>query len=347
MLVHELDYPLPESLIATEPTEPRDSCRLMVIDRRSGNISHRIFRDLPEFLTPNDILALNSARVTPARLFASPTDDPGRSFEIFIIDSQENHATALVNPSRRVSIGMEFLLPGETIVRVDDEIGGGQWRLSLTDGRGWKEVLHTHGHMPLPPYILKQRTSKSDQPEDRAWYQTTFSEREGAVAAPTAGLHFTPELLEAIEASGTSIERIFLKVGMGTFQPIRTERVEDYKLLPETFEVSEGTAEQIDEGRKSGKRIVCVGTTVVRTLEYIQKRDGKVASGEGETDLMILPGFTFEVTGALLTNFHLPKSTLLALVYAFGGTELIKEAYRVAVAEKYRFYSYGDAMLIV
>jgi len=340
----ELDFELPKELIADKPVEPRESCRLLVVHRKEGKLEHRSFTDLPDFLKSGDLLVLNSARVTPARLYAAAE---GISFEMLILDAADSEiAHALVAPSRKMRPGMSLRTQGtQTLIRVQAQTGEGQWELVLDAADvTWRELLAGEGHMPLPPYILKRRKTKVDVPEDRFWYQTEFADREGAIAAPTAGLHFTQAMLAELRRSGIDHAKIFLKVGMGTFLPVRTERLEDHVLLPEEYEVSIKAAEQI---RQCKGRVVAVGTTAVRTLEFVAKQPGGICAGSGSSDLLIAPPYDFRSIHALITNFHLPKSTLLALVYAFGGTELLRHAYREAVREQYRFFSYGDAMLIL
>jgi S-adenosylmethionine:tRNA ribosyltransferase-isomerase len=350
MRLEELDYDLPPELIADHPAEPRESCRLMVVDRRSGEIRHGVFTDLVECLKPGDLLALNTARVTPARLFAHRPSHEQEKIELLAIDAGDSRsAHVLAQPCRKLRAGAD-LVSAETgtLIRVVERAADGSWRLELReDGQTWRQLLNREGHVPLPPYILKRRSDRSDRPEDREWYQTTFADRDGAVAAPTAGLHFSEELLARIERRGVGIARLFLKVGPATFLPVRTATVEEHPIGGEEYEVSEGTAAQVSAARKGGGRIVAVGTTAVRTLESAAAADGKVKAGRGETRLLIAPPFRCRAVDALVTNFHLPRSTLLALVFAFAGEDLIRRAYAEAVARRYRFYSYGDAMLIL
>jgi len=349
MRIEELDYVLPPGLIADRPAEPRETCRLMVVHREKGEIEHRQFTDLHSYLTNGDLLALNSARVTPARLFAHVDGDSTKPLEILVIDaSASSRCHALVYPSRKVQPGFSLIsLKTETSIRVMG-IDDGQWQLELEkSAAGWRDLLEWEGHMPLPPYILKRRPSRSDQPEDRVWYQTTYADRDGAIAAPTAGLHFSKDMLEHVEKDGIDIARIFLKVGIGTFQPIHAKTVEKHLLAPEEYEVSNEAAGKINATRLRRKRVIAVGTTVVRTLEFCASEDGTIKPGTGATRLLIMPSHSFRGVDGLITNFHLPRTTLLALVYAFGGTELIRHAYATAIKERYRFFSYGDAMLIL
>lgn len=349
MKLDELDYQLPAELIAERPAAPRDACRLMVVRRGDGTVTHHVFRDLPRLLSKADLLVLNSARVTPARMFAreEPESAP---VELLVVDAGDSsRCGALIRPAKKVGEGMWLRgVETGTRLRVLSRTAVGSWEVEIEDRNlGWRGLLEKEGHMPLPPYILKRRAAKSDQPEDREWYQTAYADRDGAIAAPTAGLHFSTELLGQLEASGIESARVFLKVGLGTFQPVRTEMVEEHRLLPEEYELRGEEARRIELARQRGGRVVAVGTTAVRTLEFCADDDGSLRAGTGETGLLITPGHRFRVVDALITNFHLPKTTLLALVYAFGGKELMRRAYDQAVREKYRFFSYGDAMLIL
>ena len=350
MKIEELDFDLPEELIAERPSEPRDACRLMVVHRGTGLIEHHSFLDLSTFLKRDDLLVLNSARVTPARMFATLDGDSKRELELLLVDAGETaKCRAMFLGSGRMADGTVLTASrtGE-LIRVGAKANDGLRELELISGRvGWRKLLEIEGHMPLPPYILKRRASHSDQPEDRVWYQTIFADRDGAIAAPTAGLHFSAGMLAALEKDGVNVAQIFLKVGIGTFQPVRTATVEEHQLVPEEYEVGADAALKIAEARARRGRVVAVGTTAVRTLEFCAAGDGVVRAGSGSTGLMIAPPYRFRVTDVLLTNFHLPKSTLLALVYAFAGMDLLRRAYAEAVREKYRFFSYGDAMLIL
>ncbi len=350
MLLEELNYHLPPERIAERPCEPRDACRLLVLERVTGRMEHLFFRDLPRFLRAGDLLVLNSAKVTPARVRATLEDASGTEVELLVTDAgTDAQCRAMLSPSRKVRPGS--LLRTRRLgapIRVVERGEHGFWKLQLmeSDG-GWRQVLEREGEMPLPPYILKRRAVATDVPEDRAWYQTVFAEREGAIAAPTAGLHFTREMLEGLEGRGVGSTRLFLRVGAGTFLPIRTERVEDHRLLPEEYELDGDCVARIVRAREGRGRVVAVGTTVVRTLEYAALGGGGLRPGTGQTTLMIHPPFSFQVVDGLLTNFHLPRSTLLALVSAFAGTDLVRRAYQEAIQREYRFYSYGDAMLIL
>ncbi len=350
MQISELDYHLPEELIADRPIEPRDSCRMMVVHRSTGHIEHRHFTDLFDYLSKDDLLVFNSARVIPARLFAYLKNQPHKMFEILVTNSNSTSTChALIYPSKKIQSGMCFISKKtrQQILVCKCEIKN-QWELKLEEtGFSWNDFLKTEGHMPIPPYILKRRDVKSDLPEDRVWYQTVYADRDGAIAAPTAGLHFSEEMFEKLHQKGIQTACIFLKVGIGTFQPVRTQTLEEHVLHPEEYEVNQEAADQIRRARSQNSRIIAVGTTTTRTLEFCASKNQSLQAEQGMTDLLIQPPYSFKMVHALITNFHLPKSTLLALVYALGGTELIRQAYEEAIREKYRFFSYGDAMMIL
>ena len=328
MLLSDLDYELPEALIAQVPAEPRDASRLMVLDAAAGTIEHRTFRDLPLFLRPGDALVLNETKVLPARLKArKPTG--GEVELLFLHDLGRNNAwEALARPARRLKPGGR-LLAGDTTLDLVENLGEGRWSVSAPDVPG---LLERHGRMPLPPYI-------EATPEAEARYQTVYAREPGSAAAPTAGFHFTQEVLRGAERAGAAVARVTLHVGTGTFLPVRTEKLEDHRMHAERYDVPEEAARVVE----GAGRVVAAGTTVARTLETW------AGTGErsGESRLFVYPGYRWRVVDALLTNFHLPRSTLLAMVMSFGGEDLVREAYRVAVEERYRFYSFGDAMLIL
>ena len=325
MLSSELDYDLPEALIAQKPAEPRDSSRLMVVDVKSGEISHHTFRDLPSFLRPGDALVLNETKVLPARLITHKPS--GGKVELLFLRDLGGPWEVLARPSKRLKLGLK-LASGDEELRLVEELGGGRW---VVEGEDINSILERAGHMPLPPYI--QYT-----PEAERSYQTVYAHTPGSAAAPTAGLHFTDSLLEKVGRSA-SIVYVTLHVGAGTFTPLRTENVQDHEMHAEYYFVPEKTARTV----RTADRVVAVGTTVARTLE------SWAAGGEpdGESSLFVYPGYEWRAVDTLLTNFHLPRSTLLAMVMSFAGVDLAKEAYRVAVEESYRFYSFGDAMLLV
>lgn len=331
MLTRDFDYELPEERIAQEPA-PRGDSRLLVLDAE-GPDRHRRVRDLPRLLRPGDLLVLNDTRVIPARLHGRRGEG---KMEILLVEKlggiEGVEWEALVRPGRRARPGTEIAFEGLSALVVDKREG--RYRLRFSEPV--EPHLDRLGHIPLPPYI-----HRPDQAADRDRYQTVFARNPGAIAAPTAGLHFSEGLLEEIAAAGIGFARVTLHVGIGTFKPVSAERVEDHRMDRERYEVGEETAEAIRRTRESGGRIVAVGTTVVRTLE-----SSKGIAGSGSTELFITPGFRFRVVDVLLTNFHLPRSTLLMLVSAFAGRERVLAAYEEAIREGYRFYSYGDAMLV-
>jgi S-adenosylmethionine:tRNA ribosyltransferase-isomerase len=342
----QFDYALPQDRIAQEPAETRDAARLLVLDRRSGALEDTRVSDLGRFLRAGDCLVVNDTRVLPARLLGRIAGTE-RDIEILLLHpigpAAEDWA-ALLRPARRCPVGTTVVLAegaARATVTHREELGRARVRL---DGTGPVEAfLDAHGLPPLPPYIRRYRKPGG---EDWARYQTVYARRPGAVAAPTAGLHFTAELLARLEARRIELHRVTLHVGPGTFRPVRAERVAEHRVEAERFEVSETTAAAVTRARRTGRRVVAVGTTTVRTLETAARPDGSVAPGAGWTDLTIAPGHAFRAVDALLTNFHLPRSSLLLLVSAFAGRERILGAYAHAVAAGYRFYSYGDAMLI-
>ena len=347
--VADFDYDLPKRLIAQQPVEPRDSSRLLVLHRASGLIEHRRFQDLPDYLRPNDLLVLNETRVIPARLYGHKGSGGGR-VEILLVRPLDDQGVweALLRPARRLPPGTQVILDGaddRLSATVLERLSNGSRRVALPPALSIQEV----GQMPLPPYI----TEPLADPER---YQTVYARQSGSVAAPTAGLHFTPELLARLEGQGVRTAKVTLNVGPGTFRPVKADDPRDHDLGYETYAFPQEVAEALRSTRKSGGRIVNVGTTTVRTLETVARNqtvDGspesldRLASESGETDLFILPGFTFRLTDVMVTNFHLPRSTLLMLVSALAGKDLIDRAYAEAIAQEYRFYSFGDAMLIL
>jgi S-adenosylmethionine:tRNA ribosyltransferase-isomerase len=337
VLTQDFDYDLPAASIAQEPA-PRGESRLLVLDRQ-GPERHARVSDLPRLLHPDDLLVLNDTRVIPARLYGRSAG--GGRMEILLIEPvAEREWDALVKPGRRARPGAVIELDEGLAAEVIDKREDGRHRLRFT--QPIEPHLDRLGHIPLPPYIHRPDTA-----EDRERYQTVFARQPGAVAAPTAGLHFTAELLEEIAAAGVEIARVTLHVGIGTFKPVSAERIEEHRMESERYEIGEESAGAIRRARAAGRRIVAVGTTVVRTLESAaQEGGGEVRAGSGATRLFITPGYSFQVVDALLTNFHLPRSTLLMLVSAFAGRERVLAAYEEAIREGYRFYSYGDAMLL-
>jgi len=349
MNVAEFDFELPAERIAQEPSVRRDGSRLMVVTRGTGRVTHRRFAELPDELAAGDLLVLNDTKVLPARLRGKkPT---GGEVEVFLVEpvGEEGGApvwSALLAGGKSVRPGTTLSLRGGMTAVVAGR-DGDVWRVKLVhDGLTTMEAIDAAGEVPLPPYIRRD----AGDPRlalDRERYQTVFARVPGAVAAPTAGLHFTPELLALLTARGVEIAFVTLHVGLGTFSPVRVTEVEAHRMHAETYAIPDATSGAIDRARRRGGRVVAVGTTVARTLETSADDRGGVLSGSGRSALFIYPGFRFRAVDALLTNFHLPQSTLLMLVCAFGGTEHVLAAYRIAVREGYRFYSYGDAMLVV
>ena len=337
-------YDLPEELIAQFPSEKRDGCRLLVLDKRSGALEHRIFSDIIDYLNPEDMLVVNSSKVIPARLLGK-TDKTGADMELLLLrmlDSGEWET--LVKPGKRAKVGASFSFSGILSATVVDIVDGGN-RIVRFDYDTDKyssiyEVLDAVGNMPLPPYITKRLENKDD-------YQTVYAKKEGSAAAPTAGLHFTSELIEKIKAKGVGYGEVTLHVGLGTFRPVKVENLREHLMHGEYFYVPDEVAEEINRRRANGGRIIAVGTTSCRVLESASEDSGVVKAVKGETGIFIYPGYKFKATDALITNFHLPESTLIMLVSALAGKENVMSAYKTAVEDRYRFFSFGDAMLIV
>lgn len=345
VLVTDFDFELPPQRIATQPAEPRDAARLFVLDRATGRHEHRVFRDLPEFLRAGDLLVLNDTKVQPWRLRGRrPT---GGAVEALLLDVRGELAEGYLKPSKKLRAGDRVPMEGGALeLQLLEALGGGRWRLRLEACDGdVPATLERVGRAPLPPYI--DRDGAEDVARDRERYQTVFAARPGAVAAPTAGLHFTPELLARLADQGVATARVTLHVGEGTFAPLRSDAVEAHRMHHERYELPAATADAIARTRQRGGRVVAVGTTSARTLESCATAGRLVAPGSGTTDLFLYPGRQLQVVDVLLTNFHLPKSTLLMLVSAFAGREPVLAAYREAVRLEYRFFSFGDAMLIV
>lgn len=361
MLLEEFDYELPKELIAQRPLHERDTSRMMVVDRAKQSFKDYSFRVLPEILVPGDVLVVNNTRVFPARLLGrrrgtraqkigkhNPAVREYLTAEVELLLTRNESGDVwqgLVHPGRKIRTG-ELLLFGDGELEAE-VLGRGNYgmrRVLLRAREGSvADAIDRLGHVPLPPYV-----SRPDEPMDRETYQTIYAKVRGAVAAPTAGFHFTQRSFDALRERGIEVCEITLHVGPGTFRPVQVERVEDHKMDSEAFEIAEGTAASINKAAAEGRRIIAVGTTSVRTLEFVAlKNGGRIVPMRGETDLFIVPGFQFRIIRGLLTNFHLPKSTLLMLVSAFAGRELISRAYQHAIEERYRFYSYGDCMLIL
>ncbi|MGE5483097.1 MAG: tRNA preQ1(34) S-adenosylmethionine ribosyltransferase-isomerase QueA [Bacteroidota bacterium] len=354
MRTDEFDYQLPRELIAQEPLTPRDACRLLVVHRDTGHLEHRIFRNLPEYLRPGDALVINETKVIPARLFGKRADTGG-VVEVLLLhryvdgtvgyDRESEVWETLVRPGRQFVAGRRFLFgppipEGGLEAEVVSRTASGGALLRFQPARDFGERLAHLGRVPLPPYIHEELQN----PEE---YQTVYARDAGSAAAPTAGLHFTRELLARIEEMGVRIVPVLLHVGLDTFRPVKEENVEDHEMHSEFYAVRPEAAALLNSVRRDGGRWVAVGTTVTRVLESVTDEDGVIHPGSGWTDLFIVPGYRFRAVDMLITNFHLPQSTLLMLVTALGGRELIRRAYEEAVEQRYRFFSFGDAMLII
>jgi len=334
MKASDFDYYLPEGQIAYHPVAHRQNSKLLLLNKRDGDIRHRNFYDLPDFLNPGDLLVLNNAKVIPARLYGKRAS--GKEIEILLVKK--------INDTKWKCLVKN---PKDNLEVLFDE--GGRGKLHLNEENDWviqfeenaKKYLELYGKMPLPPYIKREPCDA-----DKISYQTVYADNEGAIAAPTAGLHFTRELLDELKSKGVEIEYVTLHVGIGTFKPVKVENIKDHKMHEEYISVPESTASAVNKAKTEGRRVIAVGTTVVRTLESSVNENGEVVSCSGQTDLFILPGFKFKAVDALITNFHLPRSTLLMLVSAFSRREYIFKAYDEAREQNYRFLSYGDAMFI-
>ena len=342
LVTHDFYYDLPEELIAQTPLSRRDGSRLMVLDRKTGEITHRHFYDICEYLRPEDVLVVNSSRVIPARLIGLSQN--GSPIELLLLRMQEDGRwECLVRPGKRAREGASFLFGGILHAEITEILPDGNRLVSFSYPAAYTsvyEVLDLVGNMPLPPYITEKL-------EDKERYQTVYAKERGSAAAPTAGLHFTTELLEKVRASGTAYAELTLHVGLGTFRPVKAKKIQDHLMHTEHFHIEQKTADLINERRKSGGRVVAVGTTACRVLESVADENGIVHPMSGETGIFIYPGYRFRAVDALITNFHLPESTLIMLVSALAGRDYILRAYREAVRERYRFFSFGDAMLIV
>jgi S-adenosylmethionine:tRNA ribosyltransferase-isomerase len=343
MLVKDFDYDLPPELIANYPAPERDASRLMLLNRSSHSIVEDQFKNLSDHLLPGDLLVMNDTRVIPARIFG--TKDSGGKVEIFLVRRITGSAerwSCLLRASKRFREGQEILFASGMKATVCNRLDPETWLIEFTGLEPFDVWLEREGHIPLPPYL-----QRADDVCDRERYQTVFSKTAGAVAAPTAGLHFTRELLSELESKGITTAYLTLHTGLGTFQPVRVESVEDHRIHTEHYSIPAATADAVRSAKSRRGRIIAVGTTTTRTLEYAADCDGNVVAGDGEADIFIYPGYAFKVVDALITNFHLPESTLLMLTSAFAGSAYIQDAYHEAIRRGFRFYSYGDAMLIV
>ena len=334
-------YELPQELIAQTPLEPRDSSRLMVLDRNSGNIEHRVFRDIIEYLNEGDCLILNNTRVIPARIYGVKKETGAVVEFLLLKQSESNVWECLCKPGKRAKIGTKFVFgEGITECEVIDVTADGNRIIKFDcDSKEIYNILDKIGKMPLPPYITEELKNGER-------YQTVYSKELGSAAAPTAGLHFTDELLESIKEKGIKIGYVTLHVGLGTFRPVKVDDVTKHKMHSEYYYLPKETADLINKTKKNGKRVISVGTTSTRTLESVASKLGCINEDEDNTEIFIYPGYEFKVIDAQITNFHLPESTLIMLVSAFAGYDNVMNAYRRAVEEKYRFFSFGDAMLI-
>ncbi len=333
-------YELPEELIAQDPLEDRSSSRLLVLDKESGAVSHHVFKDVIDYLNEGDCLVINDTKVLPARLIGAKVGTDAK-IEVLLLKRKENNIwETLVKPGKKAKIGTKISFgDGLLIGEVVDIVEEGNRLIQFTYEGIFEEILDQLGQMPLPPYITHHL-------EDKNRYQTVYAEHTGSAAAPTAGLHFTPELLEKIEKKGVDIARVTLHVGLGTFRPVKVDEITDHHMHSEFFQIEEEAAEKINRAKDAGKKVICVGTTSCRTVESAADETGHLKACSGWTEIFIYPGYQFKVLDSLITNFHLPESTLVMLVSALAGREHVLAAYEEAVKERYRFFSFGDAMLI-
>ena len=340
MNVKDYDYDLPEELIAQDPLEDRSSSRLMVLDRQTGDVEHRHFTDILEYLHPGDCLVINNTKVIPARLFGVKEDTQAK-IEVLLLKRKENDIwETLVKPGKKAKPGTKLVFgDGLLTAEVVDVVEEGNRLIQFHYDGIFEEILDLLGQMPLPPYITHQL-------KDKNRYQTVYAKYDGSAAAPTAGLHFTKELLQKVKDMGVDIAEVTLHVGLGTFRPVKVENVLDHHMHSEFYMVSQEAADKINRAKESGHRVIAVGTTSTRTLEAAADENGRLHETSGWTEIFIYPGYQFKVIDALITNFHLPQSTLVMLVSALAGREHVLHAYEIAVKERYRFFSFGDAMMI-
>lgn len=339
MRTEDFDYNLPEELIAQHPADKRDFSRLMVVDRKTGKREDKHFYDIIDYLNESDLLVMNDTRVIPARLFGH-REEKEEEIEVFLLENIEDDKwEVLVRPGKKMKIGTKCIFSDELSLEVVDIKEDGNRVVKFFYDGIFQEILDRLGNMPLPPYIKEKL-------KDKERYQTVYSKNPGSVAAPTAGLHFTKELLKKIEEKGVKLAYITLNVGLGTFRPVKVDDVKNHKMHSEFYQISKETADLINETKKNNKRIISTGTTTTRTLESVYKKNGQIKEDSGWTDIFIYPGFEFNVIDCQITNFHLPKSTLIMLVSALASKEIILDAYKDAVDKKYRFFSFGDAMFL-
>lgn len=349
MDIKEFDYELPERLIAQMPADKRQNSKMLVLDRATQTMEHKHFYDIIDYLDDNTLLVLNNTKVMPARLYG--TKDTGAKIEVFLLERKDENNdkiwSCLIRPSKKIK--------PDTIITVSDELKikaierleeDGEWLIEMQYKENLFDILHKVGNIPLPPYIERKLSSEELKQFDKERYQTVYAKDEGSVAAPTAGLHFTKEILQILKEKGVEIAYVTLNVGLGTFRPVKCENILDHKMHSETFEITQETADIINKAKQNGKKLVAVGTTTVRTLETAYQKYGKIQACKDHSELFIYPPYEFKVIDGLLTNFHLPKSTLLMLVSALAGKDLIFKAYAEAIKNEYRFFSYGDCMFI-
>ena len=343
MNLHDFYYDLPQELIAQDPLSDRSSSRLMVLDKNTGEIEHKIFRDIVDYLNPGDCLVINDTKVIPARLIGEK-EGTGAAIEVLLLTRKadlKDTWEVLVKPGKKAKIGTRIHFGGDKLIgEVIDIVEEGNRIIRFEYDGIFEEILDELGQMPLPPYITHKL-------EDKNRYQTVYAKHSGSAAAPTAGLHFTPELLKEIEEKGVQIARVTLHVGLGTFRPVKVDNILEHHMHSEFYQIDEEAAEKINRAKESGHRVICVGTTSCRTIESAADKNGKLHATNGWTEIFIYPGYEFKVLDCLITNFHLPESTLVMLVSALAGREQVLSAYEEAVKEKYRFFSFGDACLFL
>ena len=347
MNISEFDYELPENLIAQLPADKRENSKMLVLDKNNKTIEHKHFFDITDYIDSDSILVLNNTKVLPARLYG--TKETGAKIEFFLLESQGEGKfwSCLIKPSKRVKpdniITISDELKVRPVKRLEDD---GEWLVELIYDGDLFEILHKVGNIPLPPYIERKLKSEELKQFDMERYQTVYAKDEGSVAAPTAGLHFTQEILQKLKSKGVEIAYVTLNVGLGTFRPVKCENILDHKMHSETFEITQDAADKINLAKEQGKKLIAVGTTTVRTLETAYQKYGCIKACHDHSELFIYPPYEFKVVDKLITNFHLPKSTLLMLVSALAGKDFIFKAYQEAIKNEYRFFSYGDCMLI-
>lgn len=345
MKTSDFDYELPENLIAQFPTQKRSESKMLVLDKSKQSLEHKHFYDIIDYLTDNDILVLNNTKVIPARLFG--TKETGAKIEVFLLkDLKNGRWEVLMKPAKRVHLNDKIKISDELSVIAKEQMEDGKRIVEIVCEGDIYDLLNKYGNIPLPPYIERKMTSDEIKKLDYNRYQTVYAKNEGSVAAPTAGLHFTEEILQKLKNKGVTVCYVTLNVGLGTFRPVKCDDVTEHKMDSEEFEISEETAKIITEGKANGKNIVAVGTTSVRTLETAYAQFGEIKACKSSSRLFIYPPYEFKVIDKLITNFHLPKSTLIMLVSAFAGKDFVFRAYKTAVENNYRFYSYGDCMFI-